>query len=50
MMPAWASANRLEVGQVTVAAKSNEIAAIPELLRVLALPGCLVWVIGNQLQ
>jgi predicted transposase YbfD/YdcC len=39
---AWASANRLVLGQVKVDDKSNEISAIPELLRALALGGCLV--------
>lgn len=42
MVSAWATANRLSLGQVVVDAKSNEIAAIPELLRLLELGGCLV--------
>jgi predicted transposase YbfD/YdcC len=42
MVSAWASANRLVVAQVKVDAKSNEITAIPELLRALAIEGCLV--------
>lgn len=42
LVSAWASANRLVLGQVKVAKKSNEIKAIPELLRLLALQGCLV--------
>lgn len=42
LVSAWASANRLVLGQVKVAKKSNEIKAIPELLRLLALKGCLV--------
>ena len=42
MVSAWATANRLVLGQVKVAEKSNEITAIPELLRVLALEGCIV--------
>jgi predicted transposase YbfD/YdcC len=42
MVSAWASANRLVLAQVKVDAKSNEITAIPELLRVLALEGCIV--------
>lgn len=37
MVSAWASANRLVLAQVKVDAKSNEITAIPELLRVLAI-------------
>lgn len=42
MVSAWASQNRLVLGQVKVDDKSNEITAIPELLRLLALPGCIV--------
>ena len=42
MVSAWASSNRLVLGQVKVAEKSNEITAIPELLRLLELKGCLV--------
>lgn len=40
LVSAWASANRLVLGQVKVDAKSNEITAISELLRALALHGC----------
>lgn len=42
MVSAWASANRLVLGQVKVDEKSNEITAIPQLLRCLELTGCLV--------
>ncbi len=42
MVSAWASQNRLVLAQVKVDAKSNEITAIPELLKVLALHGCIV--------
>jgi predicted transposase YbfD/YdcC len=42
MVSAWASGNRLVLGQVKVADKSNEITAIPALLQVLALKGCIV--------
>lgn len=42
MLSAWASANQLVLGQRKVDEKSNEITAIPELLRVLALSGCIV--------
>ena len=42
MVSAWASQNRLVLGQVKVDAKSNEITAIPELLKVLALHDCIV--------
>ena len=39
---AWASENGLVLGQVKVKDKSNKITAIPELLRVLELEGCIV--------
>ena len=39
MVNAWASANRLVVGQVKVDDKSNEITAIPKLLRMLVVSG-----------
>jgi predicted transposase YbfD/YdcC len=42
MVSAWASANRLVLGQVKVNQKSNEITAIPELLKVLSVNGCIV--------
>jgi predicted transposase YbfD/YdcC len=42
LVSAWATANRLVLGQVAVDAKSNEITAIPELLRLLDLKGCIV--------
>jgi predicted transposase YbfD/YdcC len=42
IVSAWASANRLVLGQVATDAKSNEITAIPELLRLLDLKGCIV--------
>lgn len=42
LVSAWATANRLVLGQVKVADKSNEITAIPELLQLLDLQGCLV--------
>jgi predicted transposase YbfD/YdcC len=42
MISAWASANRLVLGQLKVDEKSNEITAIPELLRLLTLKGCIV--------
>lgn len=42
MISAWASQNRLVLGQVKVDDKSNEITAIPELLRLLVLNGCIV--------
>ena len=42
MVSAWASANKLVLGQVKTNEKSNEITAIPELLRVLQIEGCIV--------
>ena len=50
MVSAWASANRLVLAQVKVDAKSNEITAIPELLRALAIAGCIVTIdaMGTQ--
>ncbi len=42
IVSAWAATNRLVLAQVKVAAKSNEITAIPELLPTLALSGCIV--------
>jgi predicted transposase YbfD/YdcC len=42
MVSAWASANRLVLGQVKVDNESNEITAIPQLLEVLELAGCIV--------
>ena len=42
MVSAWASANRLVLGQVKVDEKSNEITAIPQLLAVLEVSGCIV--------
>lgn len=44
MVSAWASANQLVLGQVKVDDKSNKIKAIPALLRLLAISGCIVTV------
>ena len=44
LVNAWASANRLVLGQVKVDDKSNEITAIPKLLQMLELTGCIVTV------
>lgn len=44
MVSAWATANRLILGQVKVEERSNEITAIPELLEVLDIAGCIVTV------
>lgn len=50
MVSAWAEQNHLVLGQRQVAEKSNEITAIPELLRLLEIKGCIVTVdaIGTQ--
>ena len=50
MVSAWATANHLVLGQVKVADKSNEITAIPQLLQMLELAGCIVTIdaIGCQ--
>ena len=42
MVSAFAAENRLVLGQVKTDAKSNEITAIPELLALLDIKGCLV--------
>jgi predicted transposase YbfD/YdcC len=50
MVSAWATQNQLVLGQTKVAEKSNEITAIPELLRLLDISGCIVTIdaIGTQ--
>lgn len=42
IVSAWAEGNGLVLGQIKVADKSNEITALPKLLRVLELSGCIV--------
>lgn len=42
MVSAWATANRVVLGQLRVNAKSNEMKVIPELLKLLDLTGCIV--------
>jgi predicted transposase YbfD/YdcC len=42
VVSAWAESNNLVLGQLKVTDKSNEITAVPELLRVLELSGCIV--------
>jgi predicted transposase YbfD/YdcC len=39
---AWAASNRLVLGQKKVEGKSNEITALPELIQILDLAGCIV--------
>ena len=50
MVSAWATTNELVLGQVKVDDKSNEIPAIPKLLQLLDIRGCLVTIdaIGTQ--
>lgn len=50
LVSAWAGANGLALGQVAVEGKSNEIVAIPALLRLLDLAGCTVTIdaLGGQ--
>jgi len=42
IVSAWAESNGLTLGQLKVSEKSNEITAVPELLRALELSGCIV--------
>ena len=42
MVSAWSSGTSLSLGQVATEKKSNEITAIPELLKLLEIKGCLV--------
>lgn len=42
MVSAWAGTNRIVLGQQKVEEKSNEITAIPRLLSLLAVKGCIV--------
>jgi predicted transposase YbfD/YdcC len=44
MVSAWATANRLVLGQMKIPDKSSEITALPALLRLLELSGCIVTV------
>lgn len=50
MVSAWATANQVVLGQRKVDHKSNEITAIPELLKLLDIAGCIVTIdaIGTQ--
>jgi predicted transposase YbfD/YdcC len=44
LVSAWARSNRLTLGQFKVAEDSNEITAVPELLQLLDVKGCIVTV------
>jgi predicted transposase YbfD/YdcC len=50
MVSAWAEANEMVLGQRKVDEKSNEITAIPELLKLLDVSGCIVTIdaMGTQ--
>ncbi|QTH40755.1 ISAs1 family transposase [Cohnella sp. LGH] len=50
VVSAWANENQLVLGQLAVEEKSNEITAIPELLQLLYLKGCIVTIdaMGTQ--
>ena len=50
MVSAWANSQKLVLGQRKVDDKSNEITAIPELIKVLELSGCIVTIdaMGTQ--
>lgn len=50
MVSAWASENEIVLGQRKVDEKSNEITAIPELLKMLSISGCIVTIdaMGTQ--
>lgn len=50
MVSAWAAENEIVLGQRKVDEKSNEITAIPELLKMLAIAGCVVTIdaMGTQ--
>ncbi len=49
-MSAWATENRLFLGQVKVESKTNEITAIPALLKLLDISGCIITIdaMGTQ--
>ena len=50
MVSAWAADNEIVLGQRKVDEKSNEITAIPELLKILSISGCIVTIdaMGTQ--
>lgn len=50
IVSAWAAENGLVLGEIATAEKSNEITAIPQLLRMLELSGCIVTIdaMGTQ--
>ena len=50
MISAWASSNKIVLGQLKTKEKSNEITAIPNLLKLLDISGCIVTIdaMGTQ--
>ena len=50
LVSAWANSNKLVLGQVKTSEKSNEITAIPELLNLLDIEGCIITIdaMGTQ--
>lgn len=50
VVSAWANENKLVLGQIKVNDKSNEITAIPELLKLLDVSGCIITIdaMGTQ--
>ncbi len=50
MISAWASSNQVVLGQLKTKEKSNEITAIPHLLRLLDISGCIITIdaMGTQ--
>ena len=56
MVSAWARENNLVLGQIATATKSNEITAIPQLLDLIEISGCIVtidamgWDVSKRLQ
>jgi len=50
MVSAWASSNKVVLGQLKTEEKSNEITAIPQLLKLLDISGCIITIdaMGTQ--
>jgi predicted transposase YbfD/YdcC len=50
MISAWAASNKVVLGQLKTAEKSNEITAIPRLLKLLDITGCIITIdaMGTQ--
>lgn len=50
MVSTWATRNRVVLGQLKTEEKSNEVTAIPELVKVLEVRGCIVTIeaMGRQ--